>query len=279
MMANEFSLDSIKITIPKRSKNSHKGDFGKSLILAGSEGMGGAAILSSEACLFSGAGLVSMYTHPSNIEASLSRNPEIMTLGIEKDFEIPKNIDVLLCGPGLKNNEWSENIVKKAFATRKLKTLIFDAGAFDFLHDLSSKFRCHDAQIILTPHPGEAAKLLGISNDEVQKNRVNSAKEISKKYNANVILKGRDTIVYLKDSNEIHMCSEGGPELSTGGTGDVLAGVIAGLTSQKISISDACMLSVAVHARAGEVFKKDVGEIGLNAGSLSPIIRNLLNRL
>ena len=279
MMANKFSLDSIQITIPKRSKNSHKGDFGKSLILAGSEGMGGAAILSSEACLFSGAGLVSMYTHPSNIEASLSRNPEIMTLGIEKDFEIPKNIDVLLCGPGLKNNEWSENIVKKAFATRKLKTLIFDAGAFDFLHDLSSKFRCHDAQIILTPHPGEAAKLLGISNDEVQKNRVNSAKEISKKYNANVILKGRDTIVYLKDSNEIHMCSEGGPELSTGGTGDVLAGVIAGLTSQKISISDACMLSVAVHARAGEVFKKDVGEIGLNAGSLSPIIRNLLNRL
>ena len=279
MMANKFSLDSIQITIPKRSKNSHKGDFGKSLILAGSEGMGGAAILSSEACLFSGAGLVSMYTHPSNIEASLSRNPEIMTLGIEKDFEIPKNIDVLLCGPGLKNNEWSENIVKKAFATRKLKTLIFDAGAFDFLHDLSYKFRCHDAQIILTPHPGEAGKLLGISNDEVQKNRVNSAKEISKKYNANVILKGRDTIVYLKDSNEIHMCSEGGPELSTGGTGDVLAGVIAGLTSQKISISDACMLSVAVHARAGEVFKKDVGEIGLNAGSLSPIIRNLLNRL
>ena len=279
MMANKFSLDSIQITIPKRSKNSHKGDFGKSLILAGSEGMGGAAILSSEACLFSGAGLVSMYTHPSNIEASLSRNPEIMTLGIEKDFEIPKNIDVLLCGPGLKNNEWSENIVKKAFATRKLKTLIFDAGAFDFLHDLSSKFRCHDAQIILTPHPGEAGKLLGISNDEVQKNRVNSAKEISKKYNANVILKGRDTIVYLKDSNEIHMCSEGGPELSTGGTGDVLAGGIAGLTSQKISISDACMLSVAVHARAGEVFKKDVGEIGLNAGSLSPIIRNLLNRL
>ena len=96
MMANEFSLDSIKITIPKRSKNSHKGDFGRALILAGSEGMGGAAILSSEACLFSGAGLVSMYTHPSNVEASLTRNPEIMALGIKKDFEIPKNIDVLL---------------------------------------------------------------------------------------------------------------------------------------------------------------------------------------
>ena len=96
MMANEFSLDSIQITIPKRSKNSHKGDFGRALILAGSEGMGGAAILSSEACLFSGAGLVSMYTHPSNVEASLTRNPEIMALGIKKDFEIPKNIDCLL---------------------------------------------------------------------------------------------------------------------------------------------------------------------------------------
>ena len=91
MMANGFSLDSIKITIPKRSKNSHKGDFGRALILAGSEGMGGAAILSSEACLFSGAGLVYMYTHPSKVEASLPRNPEIMALGNKKDFEIPKN--------------------------------------------------------------------------------------------------------------------------------------------------------------------------------------------
>ena len=279
MMANEFSLDSIQITIPKRSKNSHKGDFGRALILAGSEGMGGAAILSSEACLFSGAGLVSMYTHPSNVEASLTRNPEIMALGIKKDFEIPKNIDVLLCGPGLRNNEWSANIVKKAFTTKKLKILIFDAGAFDFLPDLSSKFSCHDSQIILTPHPGEAGKLLNISNDEVQKNREDSAKELSKKYNANVILKGKGTIVCLKDSTDVYICSEGGPELSTGGTGDVLAGVIAGLTSQKLSISDACMLSVAVHARAGEAFKRDIGEIGLNAGSLSPIIRNLLNRL
>mgnify|MGYP006265387337 FL=1 len=128
-------------------------------------------------------------------------------------------------------------------------------------------------------HPGEAGRLLGISNDDVQKNREDSAKELSKKYNANVILKGKDTIVCLKDSNDVYVCSEGGPELSTGGTGDVLAGVLAGLTSQQLSISDACILSVAVHARAGKAFKKDIGEIGLNAGSLSPIIRNLLNRL
>jgi len=151
MMANGFSLDSIKITIPKRSKNSHKGDFGRALILAGSEGMGGAAILSSEACLFSGAGLVSIYTHPSNVEASLTRNPEIMALGIKKDFEIPKNIDVLLCGPGLRNNEWSANIVKKAFAAKKLKILIFDAGAFDFLYDLSSEFRYEDDVPLIIP--------------------------------------------------------------------------------------------------------------------------------
>ena len=96
-MSKDFNFDSISIKIPKRLKKSHKGNFGKVLIAGGSKGMGGAAILSSEASLFCGAGLVHLNTHPSNVEASLIRNPEIMALGITKVLSMPDNVDVLLC--------------------------------------------------------------------------------------------------------------------------------------------------------------------------------------
>ena len=293
-MSKDFNFDSIQIKIPKRSKDSHKGDFGRVLILGGSEGMGGAAILSSEACLYSGAGLVSMYTHPSNILASLSRNPEIMTLGIRKDFEIPENTDVILCGPGLTDNSWSRNIFEKTLAKKSINTIIFDAGAFNFFSIYEDMLKKLDSNIILTPHPGEASKLLDKPIDYVQSMRMISAREISARYKANVILKGKETVVYVRDNKHLtgrfvidhesygpqgaYICLEGGPELSTGGTGDVLAGVIAGLRAQKLSPAEACILSVAVHARAGEIFKNKIGEIGLNASSLILTIRDLINK-
>ena len=112
-MSKDFNFDSIQRKIPKRSLDSHKGDFGRVMIIGGSEGMGGAAILSSEASLFCGSGLVHLNTHPSNVEASLIRNPEIMALGINKSLSIPDGINILLCGPGLKNDEWSNNIFNK----------------------------------------------------------------------------------------------------------------------------------------------------------------------
>ena len=274
-MPKDFNFDSIQKKIPKRSIDSHKGNFGRVMIIGGSEGMGGAAILSSEASLFCGSGLVHLNTHPSNVEASLIRNPEIMALGINESLSIPDNINILLCGPGLKNDEWSNNIFNEIFKTKNIKTLIFDAGALQFITE--KKFNDNE-NIILTPHPGEAAKLLGISNNEVQEDRINVAKQISKRFSAYVILKGKDTIICSKDNEDVFMCSEGGPELSSGGTGDVLAGVISALIAQKLNIIDACILSVAVHARAGEIFKNKTGEIGLNASSLIPTIRDLINK-
>ena len=151
-----------------------------------------------------------------------------------------------------------------------------------------------DSNIILTPHPGEASKLLNKPIGHVQGMRMISAREISSRYKANVILKGKETVVYVRDNKHLtgrfvidhdsygpqgaYICLEGGPELSTGGTGDVLAGVIAGLTAQKLSPAEACILSVAVHARAGKIYKKNVGEIGLNASSLILTIRDLINK-
>ena len=99
-MIEDFNFDSIQIKIPKRAENSHKGNFGKVLVIGGSDGMGGAAILSSEASLFCGSGLVHLHTHPNNVEASLKRNPEIMALGINNNYKVPNEMNVILCGPG-----------------------------------------------------------------------------------------------------------------------------------------------------------------------------------
>ena len=274
-MIKEFNFDSLEKSIPERSSNSHKGDFGKVMVVGGSEGMGGAAILSSEASLFSGAGLVHLSTHPINVEASLKRNPEVMAYGIDKSFSIPENIDVLLCGPGLKNDEWSKNIFNEVISANNFGVLILDAGALHFIVENNLET---SKDKVLTPHPGEAAKLLGISNNEVQEDRINAAKSISNKFSASVILKGKETIICSYGDEELFICTEGGPELSSGGTGDVLAGVLSALIAQKVNIIDACKISVAVHARAGEEFRNKTGEIGLNASSLIPTIRDLLNK-
>ena len=273
---NEFNFDSIKVKVPKRDQNSHKGDFGRLLVVGGSEGMGGAAILSSEAALYCGAGLINLQTHNTNIQASLERNPEVMCSGIGSDLSMQK-IDTLLFGPGLKNDKWAYNIFQNCLKTANFKNVILDAGVLNFFEDFYKKECCKFENLVLTPHPGEAGELLNISAEEVQKDRVSSIKNIAKKYNAHVILKGNGTLIASNDRDGIFICSEGGPELASGGTGDVLAGILSSLIAQGMGILDSCILSVAVHSRAGKIFKQDTGEIGLNASSLISISRDLLN--
>jgi NAD(P)H-hydrate epimerase len=273
---NEFNFDSIKIKVPKRDENSHKGDFGRLLVVGGSEGMGGAAILSSEAALYCGAGLINLQTHNTNIQASLERNPEVMCSGIGSDLSMQK-IDTLLFGPGLKNDKWAYNTFQNCLKTANFKNVILDAGVLNFFEDFYKKECCKFENLVLTPHPGEAGALLNISAEEVQKDRVSSIKNIAKKYNAHVILKGNGTLIASNDRDGIFICSEGGPELASGGTGDVLAGILSSLITQGMGILDSCILAVAVHSRAGKIFKQDTGEIGLNASSLISISRDLLN--
>jgi NAD(P)H-hydrate epimerase len=273
---NKFNFDSIKIKVPKRDENSHKGDFGRLLVVGGSEGMGGAAILSSEAALYCGAGLINLQTHNTNIQASLERNPEVMCSGIGSDLSMQK-IDTLLFGPGLKNDKWAYNTFQNCLKTSNFKNVILDAGVLNFFEDFYEKECCKFENLVLTPHPGEAGALLNISVEEVQKDRVSSIKNIAKKYNAHVILKGNGTLIASNDRDGIFICSEGGPELASGGTGDVLAGILSSLITQGMGILDSCILAVAVHSRAGKIFKQDTGEIGLNASSLISISRDLLN--
>ena len=274
-MAKNFSFDSLDIVLPKRPTESHKGLYGRVAIIAGSKGMGGAGILASEASLFCGSGLINLYTHHSNVQASLERNPEVMAIGVESPERVKGNFDVILIGPGFRANKWSKEI-SKCMSLNAPNGLIIDAGALSYTNKIQSQ---NNKNLILTPHPGEAGTLLGISAEEVQFNREESAIAIANKYNASaVILKGYNTLVHIKGEHETFICKDGGPELATGGTGDVLAGIISALLAQNLSLKESCLLAVASHAKAGEKFVDDIGEIGLNASTLIPIVRKILNK-
>ena len=276
-MALNFNFESLGIRLPQRNKNAHKGSHGKVLVIAGSEGMGGAGILASEASLYCGSGLVTLFTHKSNVEASLLRNPEIMALGIQDRIESPDNIDVFLFGPGFTNDKWSEIAYECLSTNTENAYLILDAGALYFLSEPKKISVSKGA--ILTPHPGEAAKLLNTTIENIQANRESSAQKIAIKYDAEaVILKGHNTVIYMKNTDKTFLCKDGGPELASAGTGDVLAGILSALLAQGLSIMDACLLAVAVHSKAGINFKEEVGEVGLNASALIMLSRKILNQ-
>ena len=185
--AKEFTFADIKIHIPKRKEDTHKGDHGKLLVIAGDEGFGGAGILSSEAGLKTGAGLVRLLTRKSHVSSSLARNPEVMVSGAENAEDLEENLNwpnVVVAGPGMFENYWSEQILYKLLTSNlkdRIPTLL-DAGALRLLtHDAFSTIKLHD-QIVLTPHPGEAAEMLGTTVKEIQKDRMESAKELQNKY-------------------------------------------------------------------------------------------------
>ena len=279
-----FTFQELKNLLPNRAKDSHKGNFGKVLICAGSPGMGGAGILASEASLFCGSGLVTLVTDTSNVSSSLLRNPEVMTTGVDMvegvniDLKI-KDHNVILYGPGIANTACAKTILDKILKSANNSKIILDAGALHIAASSKSLIKKSNKTILMTPHPGEAAILLNISIEEVQRDRLSAAKQIADTYGASiVILKGMDTVVFDSKNNKSFINSCGGPELATGGTGDVLAGVLTALLAQGLDIRNASIIAVAVHSEAGLKFKEEIGEIGLNASSLIPIIRQLINR-
>ena len=279
-----FAFQELKNLLPNRAKDSHKGNFGKVLICAGSPGMGGAGILASEASLFCGSGLVTLVTDTSNVSSSLLRNPEVMTTGVDMvegvniDLKI-KDHNVILYGPGIANTAFAKTILDKILKSANNSKIILDAGALHIAASSKSLIKKSNKTILMTPHPGEAAILLNISIEEVQRDRLSAAKQIADTYGASiVILKGLGTVVFDSKNNKSFISSCGGPELATGGTGDVLAGVLTALLAQGLDIRNASIIAVAVHSEAGLKFKEEIGEIGLNASSLIPIIRQLINR-
>ena len=257
--------------LPGRDPRAHKGQFGHVLLVGGDSGFGGSITLSAHAALRCGAGLVSLATRPEHVAAALVRVPEVMTLGVlsaNQLMGVLAQASVLVVGPGLGQAPWGRSLLSAA-AQAKMPQ-VWDADALNLLSNAGVELARGS---VITPHPGEAARLLGISTEQVQADRPAAVRALVKKYSVVCVLKGAGTLV-AGLSGQLAICNQGHPAMATAGLGDVLAGVIGALLAQGMSAFEAACLAVWLHARAGE----QQGQLGrgLAASDLIPAIRQLL---
>ena len=259
--------------LPPRSRDSNKGKFGHVLAIGGDHGAGGSIRLTAESALRVGAGLVSVATREAHVSALLTARPELMPQGVH----VPRNLaplleraSVIALGPGLGREEWGRGLWQVALDVGK--PTVLDA---DGLNLLAESPRALPTQVVLTPHPGEAARLLGCDIPQVQADRFAAVRELARRHDAVVVLKGVGSLI-ATPVGAVAVCPWGSPGLASGGTGDALTGVIAGLLAQGLSPWDAACLGAGVHARAGELAAR-AGERGTLASDLFPYLRALVN--
>ena len=261
----------MKSNLLKRKKDANKNDFGHVLVIGGDYGMGGAAIMAAESAVKSGAGRVSVLTRNCHLSALLARCPNVMTIDenniSDKIFD-NKNVIVIGCGLGL--SAWSKRLFKLAMKCNLPK--IIDADALNLIAQSKSKFDLKNS--IITPHVGEAARLLGVEVLEIKKDRLKAVKDLYKKFGAISVLKESGTLVF--DGKEIYKCNFGNPGMAVAGMGDVLSGVIAGFVAQKIGLEEAAIFGVEIHAIAGDLAAKKHGEIGLSPIDLIGYVREAI---
>lgn len=262
----------------QRARGAHKGDSGHVAVVGGEQNMAGAAAMAAEASLYSGSGLTSLFTRPENVSPAQSRLPEVMVCGVRPDQSNSETFtqhfdraSVICAGPGLGTGQWSSALFEKVLSSSAPKVL--DADALNLLATYEKEVKAEDH--ILTPHPGEAARLLGTDVSNVQKDRFSAVKALQKKYGGVVILKGSGTLI--TDGDLIWLCSEGNPGMAVGGMGDILAGVIAALLAQGLSLLEAAQLGVQTHSFAADCLAGRQGEIGMRATELFTEIRSILN--
>lgn len=257
-----------------RARSAHKGHFGHVLVIGGNRGMGGAALLAADAALRVGAGLVSLATRAEHLAASLARRPEVMVQPVasgEDLLPMLRRASVVAIGPGLGRDDWAAGLWRAALDAQR--PLVVDADALRLL--AAQPRQCEDW--VLTPHPGEAAGLLGVCNAEINSDRLGSAASLQRRFGGCVVLKGAGSVVACAGNAPPALCSGGNPGMASGGVGDVLTGVIAGLLAQGLSPRDAAEAGVSLHAAAGDQAAADGGERGMLAGDLLDALRRQAN--
>lgn len=258
--------------LPRRARCAHKGHFGHVLIVGGDHGYSGAARLAAEAAARSGAGLVSVATRASHAALLNLARPELMVHGVERPEQLAPllaKVNVAAVGPGLGHSEWAHALF--AAALESGKPLVLDADALNLLAQAPQR----RDDWVLTPHPGEAARLLETTSAAVQSDRLAAAAELKARYGGVIVLKGAGTLILGADGTP-RICPAGNPGMASGGMGDVLTGVIAALLAQGWSLSDAATLGVRLHAAAADRAAAG-GERGLLAGDVVEHLRETVN--
>ena len=256
--------------LPARPRTTHKGRCGRLLVVGGERGYGGAALLAAQSGLRGGAGMVSLATREEHVAGALARCPELMVRGLLSSGQLLALLpghDVLVVGPGLGQGAWGRSLLTAAAQFEGAQ--VWDADALNLLAAGRVQIR---AGAVLTPHPGEAARLLGCSLAEVQDDRPAAALRLAQRYQAVVVLKGAGSLV--TDGHTLCLCEHGHPAMAGPGLGDVLAGLIGALLAQGLAALPASELAVWLHARAGE--RLGQAGRGLLASELVGVIRELL---
>ena len=274
-----LTRDRMRELVPARAAESHKGDFGRILIVAGSLGKTGAAHLAALGALRSGAGLVTVATARSALPILASMGAEYMTEPLDEtpggtidyasvDRVLEIKADVIAVGPGIGQDPSTAAFVQ-ALVERAGVPLVLDADALNAFGEEPERLVGRDGvDVIITPHPGEMARLVGKTVEEVQKDRLNIARDFAAAHKLHVVLKGHRTVI-AGPENRAFLNLTGNPGMATGGTGDVLAGMIGAWFAQLLDAEAACKIGVYLHGAAGDLAEADEGEVSLMAGDVA----------
>ena len=267
-------------SLHQRKHESHKGSYGMVAIVGGAHGMAGAPVLAARAALQSGAGRV-YAVFLENAPAYDSAQPELMCRDAHDfDFSASAPAVVLVVGPGLGKSRGAQDLLAQALSSRH--PIVLDADALNLIATepgLQRRVKHRRNETLMTPHPLEAARLLGITSKEVQTDRLAAARKLAQQFNVTVILKGSGSVI-AQPNNNAYVNPTGNPALATAGTGDILAGICGAMLAQGWTVRDAALGACWLHgAAADELVKQGVGPIGLAAGELIPVIRTLFNQL
>jgi NAD(P)H-hydrate epimerase len=269
---------SMRELITPRTPDSHKGDYGRVLIVAGSRGKTGAAHLAAVGALRSGAGLVTIATPATCQPIVAAMAPEYMTEALDEgdqgldpegvDRVIEMARDVIAIGPGLGTAPATRQFIKQ-IVDRATMPLVVDADGLNAFADDPDRLAGREGRdIIITPHPGEMARLVGMSTEEVQASRLEIARNFAVAHHVFVVLKGHRTLIATPDE-KVFINPTGNPGMATGGTGDVLTGMIAAWLAQLLDAEAACRLAVYLHGLAGDLAEADEGEVAMTAGDVA----------
>lgn len=258
-----YDATSLMQWLPPRRPTSHKGDHGKLLVIGGDHGTAGAIRMTAEAALRSGSGMVRVLTHKDNVGPLLTARPELMVQELSA-AAIEAGLawaDVIVIGPGLGQNEWGKNALKKTENSQK--PMLWDADALNLLAISPDKRQNR----ILTPHPGEAARLLNCKIGDIESDRLLAARRLAKRYGGTVVLKGAGTLI-ADETGKMAIADVGNAGMASGGMGDVLSGIIGSLAGQKLALYDAACAGCVAHGAAAEAVAKRQGTRGMLATDL-----------
>ncbi|MDX1453016.1 MAG: NAD(P)H-hydrate dehydratase, partial [Oleiphilaceae bacterium] len=276
--ARRLNLERLVSQIAPRRADSHKGSFGHILLIGGDHGFGGAIQLAALAASRMGPGLLSVATQLEHVNPLLACQPEVMAHAVRNIHDLGPLIEKathIVVGPGLGQSAWSQQMLTAALQSKL--PCVLDADALNLIAEERVSHEVNGSSI-LTPHPGEAARLLGTTTAAIQSNRLESVLALQKKYGGSVLLKGNGSLI-AHASGHVRLCSDGNPGMASGGMGDVLSGMIGGLLAQGLGHELSLDLAVALHARAADEQACSHGQRGLLASDLIAPARRLLNAL